>query len=362
MTLNFRSRQIWTIARLELRRVFFSRRSFWVYGLALFPLLIFVMQTIAVEYQKRTLSAVNTISPALMDSVREGERVEAVLERLGKPSRDREYSFRRRERDGEELVRIHNRQLHYWDGQRRANLIFQEGVLQNIHVRQLVSIDLQRNMYNGVFHYYYLKLAIFFGCLGIFMNLFRGEMLDKTLHFWLLAPARRDVLLAGKYLAGLLAAAVIFGAGAALTYGAMLWPVESAEVRTFFAGPAWEHMLRYSAAALLACLGYGSVFLAAGLLVRNPIIPAVVLLMWESANGFLPAVLQKISVLHYVQSLCPMPAPLEEGTPALVRMFLAPAPATSWPLAVLGLCALTAAILYLAAQAVKRLEINYGGD
>ena len=103
-------------------------------------------------------------------------------------------------------------------------------------------------------------------------------------------------------------------------------------------------------------------FLAAGLLVRNPIIPAVVLLMWESANGFLPAVLQKISVLHYVQSLCPRPAPLEEGTPALVRMFLAPAPATSWPLAVLGLCALTAAILYLAAQAVKRPEINYGGD
>jgi hypothetical protein len=38
MTLNFRSRQIWTIARLELRRVFFSKRSFWVYGLALFPM------------------------------------------------------------------------------------------------------------------------------------------------------------------------------------------------------------------------------------------------------------------------------------------------------------------------------------
>ena len=78
--------------------------------------------------------------------------------------------------------------------------------------------------------------------------------------------------------------------------------------------------------------------------------------MWK------PAVLQKLNVLHYVQSLCPLPAPGEEGTPALVRMFLAPAPATSWPLAVLGLCSLTAAILYLAAQAVKRLEINYGGD
>ena len=29
-----RARQAWTIARIELRRVFFAKRSFWVYGLA----------------------------------------------------------------------------------------------------------------------------------------------------------------------------------------------------------------------------------------------------------------------------------------------------------------------------------------
>jgi len=33
---SFRLRQIWTITRLQLRRVFFSRRSCWVYLLALF--------------------------------------------------------------------------------------------------------------------------------------------------------------------------------------------------------------------------------------------------------------------------------------------------------------------------------------
>lgn len=358
----FRTRQTWIIARLELRRVFFSRRSFWVYGLALFPLLIFIMQAVAIEYQRRTLSAGGTISPAVLDSVREGERLEAVIERLGKPARDRDWRRQRRVRDGEIQGELHYRQLTYWDGRRRANLIFEDGVLHNLYVRQIVSIDLQRNIYNGVFHYYYLKLAIFFGCLGIFMNLFRGEMLDKTLHFWLLAPARRDVLLAGKYLAGLLAAAVIFGAGAALTYAAMLWPIPPAEIRTFLAGPAAGQVLRYFAAALLACLGYGSVFLAAGLLVRNPIVPAVVLMSWESINGFLPAMLQKISVLYYMQSLCPMPPPMDDGAPAIVRLFLAPAAPASWPVAVFGLCALTAVVLYFAARAVKRLEINYGGD
>ena len=34
-------------------------------------------------------------------------------------------------------------------------------------------------VYAGVFQFFYLRLAIFFGCLGIFMNLFRGELLDK---------------------------------------------------------------------------------------------------------------------------------------------------------------------------------------
>lgn len=360
--LSFRARQTWTITRLELRRVFFSKRSFWVYGLALFPAAIFVAAAIGFEYQQRSLAAAGAIRPALIDSVRDGERVEAVLERLGKPAQDREHYWQSRSRDGEVREGIHHRHLTYWDGQRRANLHFRNGILESKYVRQLVTLDRQRQAYNGVFHYYYLKLAIFFGCLGIFMNLFRGEMLDKTLHFWLLAPARRDVLLAGKYLAGLLAATAIFGFGAAITFAAMLWPVDPLEVRGYFAGPAAAHILRYAAAAMLACLGYGSAFLAAGLLVRNPIVPAVVLMSWESINGFLPAVLQKISVLYYVQSLCPMPPPIDSGAPALVRMFLAPAAPASWPVAVFGLCAVTALVLYAAARAVKRLEINYGGD
>jgi len=37
MNTAFRLRQVWTIARLQLRRVFFSKRSFWVYLLAFFP-------------------------------------------------------------------------------------------------------------------------------------------------------------------------------------------------------------------------------------------------------------------------------------------------------------------------------------
>ena len=36
-----RSLQAWTIAKIELRRAFFAKRSFWVYGLALLPSVMF---------------------------------------------------------------------------------------------------------------------------------------------------------------------------------------------------------------------------------------------------------------------------------------------------------------------------------
>ena len=39
-------------------------------------------------------------------------------------------------------------------------------------------------VFAALFHFYYLRLGIFFGCVGIFSNLFRGEMLEKTLHYY----------------------------------------------------------------------------------------------------------------------------------------------------------------------------------
>src|SRR5258708_26857513 len=47
------------------------------------------------------------------------------------------------------------------------------------------------NVFATVFQFFYLRLAIFFGCVGIFMNLIRGEMLDRSLHYYLLSPTPR---------------------------------------------------------------------------------------------------------------------------------------------------------------------------
>lgn len=358
MTFEFRLRQAWTIARLELRRVFFSKRSFWVYGLALFPALIFFAHGFN-ERNRRDRNEQHKTDPALIQKVQEGQREEDVVKLLGPAIED--HTYRTRTRD-EARRRIRGRYLMYFDGQSRYHLNIEEGILVRLRSNRLDSGEEDRQAYAGVFQYFYLRLAIFFGCLGIFMNLFRGEMLDKTMHFWFLAPVRREVLLAGKYLAGLIAAVLIFTFGAVLSFGFMLWGMAPGESTTYWNEQGLAHLTAYAGAAALACLGYGSVFLAAGLLLRNPIVPAVVLLFWEGINGFLPALMQKLSVLYYVQSLCPVPAPMDSDAPALLRLLLAPAePAEPWA-AVLGIAGVTALVLWAASVAVRRLEINYGTE
>jgi ABC-type Na+ efflux pump permease subunit len=258
--------------------------------------------------------------------------------------------------------RTEYRYLTYFDGRRETRLVFVDGTLQDRNIRPVLDFEEDRMIFAGIFQYFYLRLAIFFGCLGMFMYLFRGEMTNRTLHYWLLAPARREVLLAGKYAAGLIGSAVIFGGGALLAFAAMVWPHDPVEVQAYWNAGGLAHAGWYAAAAALGCVGYGSVFLAVGLFVRNPIIPAAVLLAWEGAAGILPHVLQKVSVLYYVQSLCPVPAPMDSDAPTLIRLLAAPAAPASRPGAVLGLVLLSAFALWIASRAVRRMEISYGAE
>jgi hypothetical protein len=258
--------------------------------------------------------------------------------------------------------RTEYRQLVYFDGRREARLQFVDGKLEDRVISPLLDFEEDRTIFAAIFQFFYLRLAVFFGCLGMFMYLFRGEMANRTLHYWLLAPARRDVLLAGKYAAGLIASVVIFGGGALVAFAAMLWPHDPVEVRAYWDAGGLSHAFWYAAAAALGCVGYGSVFLAAGLYVRNPIVPAAVLLAWEGIHGIFPHVLQRFSILYYLQSLCPVPAPVDSDAPTLIQLLAAPAAPASRPGAVLGLLLVTAFVLWIASRAVRRMEISYGGD
>ena len=222
------------------------------------------------------------------------------------------------------------------------------------------SLGQDTYVFAGVFQFFFLRLAIFFGCLGIFMNLFRGEMLDKSLHFYLLAPVRREVLLAGKYLAGLLAATVIFTSSTALQIAALLLQFDSNVIsRYLYQNHGIAQICAYIGIAVLACVGYGSVFLAAGLLFRNPIIPAAFVLIWEAANPVLPSLLKKVSVIYYLKSLCPVQIPVDPGMPSLIALLVSNAQPISAYIAVFGLIVLSAAVLAASMMLVRELEINY---
>ena len=507
-SLSDRARQAWTIAKIELRRAFFAKRSLWVYALALLPSVIFFGHGLETKFRRERLGRNGVTAPTLIDGVRDGELFDDVRNRLGKPAR--EYSGVRVRRvrqktgnvgttthviepavdarfvrlnvtrasySGEPVTRIYEfevygpdgkvnlalnrpvtgsppcspdelpekavngsvaggpadkwcaegwnsflqvdlgaarpvtrfvvkhasaggeseesdtrdfniqlsndgktftmaassagarfvdertdyRGLTYFDGRREARFNFADRKLENRNVQLLLEFEEDRAIFAGIFQYFYLRLAIFFGCLGIFMYLFRGEMSNRTLHFWFLAPARREVLLAGKYAAGLIASTAIFGGGALLAVAAMIWPHDPVEVQAYWNAGGMGHVFWYAAAAALACVGYGSVFLAVGLYVRNPIIPAAVLLAWEGAAAILPHAAQKLSILYYVQSLCPIPAPMDDDVPTLIRLLAAPAAPASRPGAILGLLLLTAFVLWIASLAVRRMQISYGG-
>ena len=63
-------------------------------------------------------------------------------------------------------------------------------------------------------------------------------------------------------------------------------------------------------------------FLAVGLLFRNPIIPIAAVLLWEGVNPFLPAALKKMSMIYYLQSLCPMSVAPGQDVPGLIRLLI----------------------------------------
>ena len=80
------ARQVWTIARLEVRKAFLSKRGLWVYLLALFPAIIFIGHGLDVKWKRQRWSS-HITDRALLDSVQVGERDSDVRTRLGPPVR-----------------------------------------------------------------------------------------------------------------------------------------------------------------------------------------------------------------------------------------------------------------------------------
>ncbi len=210
-------------------------------------------------------------------------------------------------------------------------------------------------VFSAIYNALILRTVIFFGCAWMFMNLFRGEVVDRSLHYYFLSPVRREVLVVGKYLSGLVTAITLFGLTTLVSLFLLYFPRYSSEsARYFFEGAGLGQALTYLGITALACIGYGAIFLIVGLFFRNPIIPAILIYGWEWLNFLLPPLLKKVSVIHYLHSL--MPVPMSEGPFAVMAE-----PTSAW-VSVPSLIIFTAVVLFLAGLHIRRMEISYIGD
>jgi ABC-type transport system involved in multi-copper enzyme maturation permease subunit len=203
-----------------------------------------------------------------------------------------------------------------------------------------------------IYQTFMVRIVIFLACVAIFGNLIRREMLDRSLHYYFLSPVRREVLVAAKFLTGLLIAFFLFGLSTLVSFFLAYVPHESTEVQSFlFHGAGLGYLGAYLLVTFLACVGYGAVFLALGFFFKSPAIPALAVFGWEAILFLLPPLLKKVSVFHYLQSLCPFK--ISEGPIAL----LADAP-SPW-VAIPGLLVLALALVALSAWKIRGMEISY---
>lgn len=222
-------------------------------------------------------------------------------------------------------------------------------------VRDPGDVAAATEFFAGLYQGFTLRIVVFLGCVAIFGNAIRRETLDRSLHYYFLSPLRREVLVAGKLLTGLVVASVLFGLSTFLGFVLVYLPHDGTAVSAFlFNGPGLGHLASYLLTTVMAVVGYGSVFMALGFFFKSPAIPALLVFGWEGIHFLLPPLLKKASVVHYLQSLCPVK--MSEGPIAILSD--APAP---W-VAVLGLLALAAVLLAISAWKIRGMEVSYDED
>lgn len=359
-----RWRQLGVVFRLELAKTLSPRRNWWIYLLALAPLGLVALYGVQVHVQAGRRAAwmaaqQRPLSDADFDGLEKGMSPAQVRQLLGSPADS--YG-------GNNNLRTHGPRHHYVyfryaTASSTHYLVFRDGQLYSWEHRTAPSFADSTRVFASIYQFFTLRLVVFFGCLGLFLRLFRGEMLERSLHYYLLAPLRRELVLAGKFLAGLVAAIIILAGSVALQLyflGMQLDPMARAQFLSLEHG--WAQLGAYVGVTALACVGYGAFFLVVGMFVKNPIIPAAALLIWEAINPFLPSLLRHISILYYLTGLLPVRLASGPDTNAIFALLATSGNALAAGWDVLGVILAAALLLWLAAWRVRRLEIDYAGD
>ena len=180
-------------------------------------------------------------------------------------------------------------------------------------------------------------------------------MIERSLHFYLLSPVRREVLLLAKFAAGAISALALFGTAMIADF-ALMYAGSGLRARiTCSTAPGMGQLEAYLPIVVLACLGYGAVFLLLSMMFRNPTPAALLVLGWEAINPVMPSLLQKISVASYLRHLMPVTV---RGEDIFALLTVPTEPVPGW-VAALGLLVLIAVVLTYSCYRMRTLEIRY---
>lgn len=214
------------------------------------------------------------------------------------------------------------------------------------------SIENARRIFGYIFSTLIMGAVLFLGNAAIFTTLFRGEILDRSIHYYLLTPVRREVLVIGKYLAGLGAASVLFGLCTLICFLLVYVPFGVEQFITDLSnGIVMQQLGLYLGIVVLGSMGYGAVFMTTGLLFRNPLIPIVVVAGWEMLHFILPPALKIFSIIYYIKGL--LPIPMDEGPLAVIV-----APPPLW-ISIVGMFGLSVVTVLISIVILKSLEVRY---
>lgn len=197
--------------------------------------------------------------------------------------------------------------------------------------------------------------VIFLGSAAYFISAFRGEILERSMHYYMLAPVRRDLIVYGKYCACLLTAMLIFSISTVVSYLMLYLATGTARLAADIGnGIAVTQLASYLLMSVLASIGYGSLFMAIGLAFRNPLLPILILAGLEFIYPLLPTGLKFLSIRYYVISR--MPVVLTNDPFAIIS-----SPMPVWA-SILGVVTIAGVALCVSIRILRRLEVKYLED
>lgn len=147
-------------------------------------------------------------------------------------------------------------------------------------------------------------VSLFYGA-----SLVSEEVDGRTLTYLTTRPIDKRVILWGKFLAFEIVASTLLLTSLFLSWLPVATAVGPSGMVTYF------HLLAKNAVVvMLGLLAYGAAFTLLGALLRKPVIPGLIFIyVWEFFVSFLPGTAQRLTILHYLQSLSPhVMSPIEE--------------------------------------------------